>query len=384
MTYSPDLLVVVGARPNFMKAASVLDAARAAGLTAVLIHTGQHYDGDLSQVFFEDLGLPEPDIFLGVGSGTHTAQTTRIMVEFEAELAKIRPKVVVVVGDVNSTLACALVAVKEHVPVAHVEAGLRCYDPWMPEEINRRLTDHVSSALFTTSRDADENLLREGIDGTKIHFVGNTMIDTLLRFRQAAAERNAAAALGLDGRPYGVLTLHRPANVDALEQLENVLGAVMAVARQHPIVFPVHPRTRARLAGTRLAAELEAATGLVQVDPQGYLDFMSLVEGASVVLTDSGGIQEETTVLGVRCLTLRESTERPITVTEGSNVVVGTDPQRILEESELAFAAPKAVARRPELWDGHAGERIVEVLRRGLTSAATQHPGYERRASRAG
>ena len=357
-----DLLVVVGARPNFMKAASILPAAHAAGLTTTLLHTGQHYDADLSKIFFEELQLDEPDVSLGVGSGTHAAQTARVMIEFERELHRIQPKVVIVVGDVNSTLACALVAVKEHFPVAHVEAGLRCYDPWMPEEVNRRLTDHISSYLFTTSTDADENLRREGIAAEKIHFVGNTMIDTLLRFRDAAGARRAPQRFGLDGRPYAVLTLHRPSNVDEANHLEGLLDVALELSHDVPVVFPIHPRTRQRLAGTDLASRLEAAPSFIETDPLGYLDFVGLIDGAQLVLTDSGGIQEETTVLGVRCLTLRESTERPVTVSHGTNTVVGTDPDVILDAAREALTHDGQAGRSPELWDGLAGKRIVERL----------------------
>jgi UDP-N-acetylglucosamine 2-epimerase (non-hydrolysing) len=356
-----DLLVVVGARPNFMKAASVLPAARAAGLDTVLLHTGQHYDEGLSRVFFDELELDEPEVSLGVGSGSHAGQTAKIMLEFERELGRVRPSVVLVVGDVNSTLACALVAIKEHVPVAHVEAGLRCYDPWMPEEINRRLTDHLSTYLFTTSPDAAENLAAEGL--TKgVHFVGNTMIDTLLRFRDAARERRAAARYGLEGRDYAVLTLHRPDNVDEQGQLGRVLDAVVSIGRRTPVVFPVHPRTRKQLAGTELGRRLEAAEGVILADPLGYLDFVGLLDGARLVLTDSGGIQEETTVLGVPCLTLRPSTERPVTVTEGTNTVVGTDAAKILAAAHEILQGERGEPRRPELWDGRAGERIAAVL----------------------
>jgi UDP-N-acetylglucosamine 2-epimerase (non-hydrolysing) len=361
-----DLLVVVGARPNFMKAASILPAARAAGLTTRLVHTGQHYDADLSKIFFEELELDEPDVSLGVGSGTHATQTARVMLEFEGELAAIRPRVVIVVGDVNSTLACALVARKERYPVAHVEAGLRNYDPLMPEEINRRLTDHLSSHLFTTSVDADENLVREGIDPSTIYFVGNTMIDTLLRFRDAAAARAAPQRFGLDGKPYAVLTLHRPTNVDEPGRLEEVLEVAADLSAELPVVFPVHPRTRQRLEGTPVARKLQRHTTFIQTDPLGYLDFVGLLCDARVVLTDSGGIQEETTVLGVPCLTLRESTERPVTVSEGTNVVVGTNPDLIRTEARKAIAGDRPAARRPEKWDGLAGERIVDVLKHAL------------------
>ncbi len=358
-----DLLVVVGARPNFMKAASVVHSARQADLTCTLLHTGQHYDPELSRIFFDELELPPPDVFLGVGSGSHTVQKAKIMLGFEEELLGINPSVVVVVGDVNSTIACALVAVKEHYPVAHVEAGLRCYDPWMPEEINRRLCDHISTYLFTTSADADENLAREGITGDRVRLVGNTMIDTLLRFRDKARERRAPARYGLDGRDYCLVTLHRPNNVDDPESLKRVLEAVLVISRLVPVVFAIHPRTRERLASFGIEEILQREPGLIPSGPLGYLDFISLMSDARLVLTDSGGIQEETTVLGVPCLTLRESTERPVTVTHGSNRVVGTDQERIVEEALNVLESERAPVRTPELWDGAAGERIVGILR---------------------
>ena len=369
MTAVSDLLIVVGARPNFMKAASVVDAARRAGLGCTLLHTGQHYDADLSRVFFDELGLPEPDISLGVGSASHTAQTARVMLAFEEALRVVGPRVVVVIGDVNSTLACALVAAKERVPVAHVEAGLRCYDPGMAEEINRRLVDHISTYLFTTSRDADLNLRRENVPEESIHLVGNTMIDTLLRFRSVAAQRRTAEAFGLrDG--HCVLTLHRPETVDDPERLHDVLAGIAPVARVAPVVFPMHPRTRARLEGTA-AERLLAGSGFVCTPPLGYLDFVSLVDEARLVLTDSGGIQEETTVLGVPCLTLRPSTVRPITVTDGTNRVVGTDPTAIAYAAFEALEETRDGSHRiPELWDGHAGERIAQHLCAALDVAA--------------
>lgn len=371
LTYSAcvvDLLVVVGARPNFMKAASILPAARDAGLSTRLVHTGQHYDRDLSRVFFDELELDEPDASLGVGSGTHAGQTARVMLEFERVLDEIRPGIVLVVGDVNSTLACGLVAIKERYPVAHVEAGLRCYDPWMPEEVNRRLTDHLSTYLFTTSADADENLSAEGIDPSRVHLVGNTMIDTLLRFRDRANERKTAERLGVGQGPYIVLTLHRPDNVDDLGDLARILDAAIVTSRIAPLVFPVHPRTRRRLEESALGVRLAEEPGIHITDPLGYLDFISLIDGASLVMTDSGGLQEETTVLGVPCLTLRPSTERPVTVTQGTNKVVGTDPEVIVEETLAILGGGPVAPATPDLWDGHAGRRIAAVLKGELTS----------------
>jgi UDP-N-acetylglucosamine 2-epimerase (non-hydrolysing) len=355
-----DLLIVAGARPNFMKAASVVEAAARAGLSHALVHTGQHYDAELSDVFFAELGLPEPDAHLGVGSGSHAEQTARIMTAFEPELHRFDPAVVVVVGDVNSTLACSLVAAKEHYAIAHVEAGLRCHDFFMAEEINRRLCDHLSAFLFTTSRDARENLAREGIPDERIEFVGNTMIDTLLRSADAARARGAAERLGVSS-PYGLLTLHRPENVDRPELLAGLLGAARTIASDLPLVLPLHPRTAERIDRFGLRQELES--GDIVVCPSlGYLDFLGLLADAALVLTDSGGVQEEATVLGVPCLTLRESTERPITVEAGTNRVVGTRPEDVVAAAKAVLAGDRRPGEIPELWDGRAGERIAARL----------------------
>jgi UDP-N-acetylglucosamine 2-epimerase (non-hydrolysing) len=361
-----DLLIVVGARPNFMKAASLVRAAEERGLGCTLLHTGQHYDDDLSRVFFDELALPEPDIYLGVGSGSHATQTARIMLAFEQELLREKPAVVVVVGDVNSTLACSLVAAKEHYPVAHVEAGLRSFDRGMPEEINRTVCDHLSDYLFTTAREADENLLREGIPAERIFFVGNTMIDTLLRFRDQVRATNAPERFGVTAGSYAVVTLHRPENVDGYESLAGLVEALLVVGRCLPVVFPVHPRTEEKLARHGLDATLRREPGVRLQGPIGYLDFMGLCADARLVLTDSGGVQEETTVLGVPCVTMRESTERPITVVEGTNRVVGRDPERIVEEALQILESPRRPARIPELWDGNAGQRIISHLEAAL------------------
>jgi UDP-N-acetylglucosamine 2-epimerase (non-hydrolysing) len=364
-----ELLLAVGARPNFMKAASVAEAARASDVACTIVHTGQHYDDELSRIFFEELNLPRPAVDLGVGSGTHAGQTARVMLAFEPELRRIDPSVVVVVGDVNSTLACALVAAKEHYPVAHVEAGLRSYDERMPEEINRRLCDHTSAFLFTPSRDADENLIREGIPEERISFVGNTMIDTLLRFEEVARARQFPERLGLTGGHYVALTMHRPETVDDPSTLREVVDAISAISAQAPVVFPVHPRTRARLADGALLDRLRSDPNLILLPPLGYLDFLGLIAEAAAILTDSGGVQEETTVLGRPCLTLRESTERPVTVTEGTNQVVGVDAAKIAAETIRLLDSPVAAAKHvPELWDGKAGERIVALLGRALES----------------
>jgi UDP-N-acetylglucosamine 2-epimerase (non-hydrolysing) len=350
---------VVGARPNFMKVAPVLRVLARRGVTQRLVHTGQHYDARMSDVFFEDLGLPEPDVHLGVGSGSHAEQTARVMLSLERALAEMpRPDWVLVPGDVNSTLAATLVAEKTGLRVAHLEAGLRSFDRAMPEELNRVATDHLADLLLTPSADADANLAREGIAPERVVRVGNTMIDSLLLALPRARERGAPARLGLAAREYAVVTLHRPSNVDDAATLARLLGALAAIARELPVVFPVHPRTRARLAAPGLAA---AASALRLLEPLGYLDFLSLVADARLVLTDSGGLQEETTALGVPCLTVRENTERPITVEEGTNEVVGTDPVRVVVAARAALGGRRP-ARCPELWDGRAGERVAEAL----------------------
>jgi UDP-N-acetylglucosamine 2-epimerase (non-hydrolysing) len=358
------ILSVAGARPNFMKIAPISAELRRwpALFDSRIVHTGQHYDEKLSQIFFDELGIPRPDVNLDVGSSSHAQQTAAIMVAFESIVRESQPDLVVVVGDVNSTIACALVAVKLSVPVAHVEAGLRSFDRRMPEEVNRVLTDQISELLFTTEESAAENLRREGVDDRKVHFVGNVMIDTLLAHRERARELNVSARFGLSPRTYGLMTLHRPSNVDDLDTLEPLLGAIARIARDLPIVFPVHPRTRPMLSRSTQAASMVADGRLRVIDPLGYLDFVSLLETAGVVLTDSGGIQEETTILGVPCLTLRENTERPITETHGTNQVVGTSAERILEGwRRIVGGLP--VRPPPPLWDGHAASRIVAVLR---------------------
>ncbi len=354
-----EVLHVVGARPNFMKIAPVMRALRGRGVRQRLIHTGQHYDARMSDAFFADLRLPEPDAHLGGGAGTHAEQTARVMLAFERALTTgPRPDLVLVPGDVNSTLAAALVAVKLGLRVAHLEAGLRSFDRSMPEEHNRVLTDHLADLLLTPSADADENLLREGLARARIARVGNVMIDTLLENLPAARARRVAEKLGI-ADPYAVVTLHRPSNVDGVSALARLVGALVEIAALVPVVFPVHPRTRARLNHPRLGG---AAAALRLCEPLGYLDFLSLASGARLVLTDSGGLQEETTALGIPCLTLRESTERPITVTEGTNTVVGTAPERIVTEARRALAGQGKTGRRPELWDGRAAERVAEAI----------------------
>ena len=358
------ILNVVGARPNLMKIAPLVEEMRRyPGIEQTLLHTGQHYDERMSQVFFDELDIPKPDIYLGVGSGSHAEQTARVMVAFEEVLLQHEPDAVVVVGDVNSTLACAVTAVKLWVPVAHVEAGLRSFDRRMPEEINRIVTDAVSDFLFTTSRDADENLRREGVSLDRMFFVGNVMIDTLNKHRPRAEQLGTPTRFDLEPSRYVLLTLHRPSNVDVPQVFSGILDALTVIQRDVPILFPAHPRTVKRIAEFGFAERLAAARNLRIVEPLGYLEFLDLMMHAKLVLTDSGGIQEETTILSVPCLTLRENTERPVTTAEGTNVLVGTNPARIVTETQRVLAGESKVGRVPELWDGHAAARIVAILR---------------------
>ena len=372
------ILCVVGARPNFMKMAPILRAfaAHAPPMPALLVHTGQHYDRDMSDRLFEDLRLPQPDINLEVGSGSHAVQTAEVMRRFEPVIDERGPSAVLVVGDVNSTLACTLVAVKKGVPVVHVEAGLRSYDRKMPEEVNRVLTDQVADRLYTTERSAEANLLREGIAAERVCFVGNVMIDSLLDNKAQA--RAAAATLqqhGLDPallkhpRGYGVVTLHRPSNVDEQATLAALLQVLAEVAAQLPLVFVLHPRTRANLERFGLSGLLDVRRVAI-LPPQGYLEMLGLMAPAALVLTDSGGLQEETTALGIPCLTMRENTERPITVAQGTNTMVGRDRSAILQGVAEILAGRGKRGRVPELWDGHAAERIARDLSRWLSTTA--------------
>lgn len=356
------ILNVVGARPNFMKAAPLVRALRERGEAALLIHTGQHYDAGMSRVFFEDLALPEPDAFLGVGSGSHAEQTGRVMTAIERVILDEHPDLVVVFGDVNSTLATALVAAKLHVPVAHVEAGLRSRDRTMPEEINRIVTDTLSELLLTPSRDADENLLAEGVPAEKIFFVGNIMIDSLVAGLARAEASDVLERLDLEPRTYAVLTLHRPANVDDPKVLLGLMGAIHRVSEELPVVFPCHPRTASRLAAASAYADLASRGDIRRIQPLGYLDFLRLTSQSRLVLTDSGGLQEETTYLGIPCVTIRENTERPITITQGTNVLAGTDPARVEECARAALAREPGAAPPPERWDGRTAERIADVF----------------------
>ena len=364
------VMCVVGARPNFMKMAPILRAlaAHRPPLPMLLVHTGQHYDQGMSHQLFVDLGLPLPDINLEVGSGSHAVQTAEVMRRFEPALDEHKPSCVVVVGDVNSTLACTLVAVKKGVPVAHVEAGLRSYDRSMPEEINRILTDQVADRLYTTERSAEGNLLREGIAAERVCFTGNVMIDSLrsnLPQARSAAEtlrlHGADPALLANPAGYGVVTLHRPSNVDDAETLRTLLGVLGEVAARLPLVFALHPRTRANIERFGLAGLIDPQR-MALLPPQGYLEMLGLMAGATLVLTDSGGLQEETTALGVPCLTLRENTERPITVEQGTNTLVGRDRGAILDGVGQILAGAGKRGRVPEFWDGHAAERIAADL----------------------
>lgn len=351
-------MCVAGARPNFMKVKPVMDALEARGAEVVLVHTGQHYDEAMNDVFFRDLGLRPPDRHLGAGSGTHAEQAARVMVAFEPVVAEVAPDIVVVVGDVTSTLACGLVAARAATLLAHVEAGLRSRDWSMPEEVNRTVTDRLSDYLLAPSPDAAGNLRAEGYRDDQIHLVGNVMIDTLLANRERALASGSLERLGLASGEYGLVTLHRPANVDSPATLARLVGALAKISEEVPLILPAHPRAAASL------RELAPADRVRVIPPAGYLDFVALEAGARIVLTDSAGVQEETTVLGVPCMTLRDNTERPITVSEGTNVLAGRDPARIVEIAQRILASPPA-PRRPGLWDGHAGERIAEVLLTG-------------------
>lgn len=328
----------------------------------MILHTGQHYDEKMSKVFFEDLGMPEPAIYLGIGSGTHAEQTAKIMIEFEKVLEKEMPEIVVVVGDVNSTLACSIVAAKMLVPVVHVEAGLRSGDRTMPEEINRIVTDSISDLLFVSEPSGTYNLIQEGVPDEKVFFVGNIMIDSLVEHVQKANQSDVLKRLGLEPKKYTLVTLHRPSNVDEKENLEKILRIFAEVASKSKIVFPIHPRTRKRIEDFGLLEKVNEISGLELVDPQGYIEFLRLMKDAALVLTDSGGIQEETTVLGVPCLTMRENTERPVTIEVGTNLLVGTDEDEVKERALEILSGHSKKGKIPEKWDGRTAGRIVEVL----------------------
>jgi UDP-N-acetylglucosamine 2-epimerase (non-hydrolysing) len=346
-------LLVAGARPNFMKIAPILSALELDGVETSLVHSGQHYDAAMSDVFFRDLGMRAPDSHLGAGSGSHAAQTARVMTSFEPVLDEFGADVVVVVGDVNSTIACSLVAAKKGIRVAHVEAGLRSRDWSMPEEVNRVVTDRLSDVLLAPSDDAAANLRSEGYHDDQIHVVGNVMVDSLMQNLDRARAGSTLADLGVAPREYGLVTLHRPSNVDDPEVFERLMSAVGTVAQRLPLIFPVRKRVE----------QYGAVDGLQLIEPAGYLDFIALQDGARLVLTDSGGIQEETTMLGVPCLTLRTTTERPITIEQGSNTLVGTGREAIERAAAEVLDQPLREFLRPPLWDGKAATRISEVLR---------------------
>lgn len=361
------VFLVAGGRPNFMKISPIYEEMRKyrSYFNPIIVHTGQHYDANMSDVFFKNLGLNKPDIFLRTGSGSHGQQTGKIMIEFEKQLLKERPDLVIVVGDVNSTLACSITSVKQHVLVAHVESGLRSFDRTMPEEINRIVTDSVSDFLFTTAEDANKNLLREGIPKKKIYFVGNVMIDSLYKIKSESDKSDILRKLGIINKNYITLTLHRPSNVDEKEKLVNILDAVKEIQKEIKVVFPVHPRTIKMIKKFRLKTLLKNMENLLLTEPLGYLDFSKLMACSKLIMTDSGGIQEESTILNIPCLTLRENTERPITVSQGTNVLVGNSTDKILSGASKIINSNSCVRPHPvpKFWDGKASVRIVRVLR---------------------
>jgi UDP-N-acetylglucosamine 2-epimerase (non-hydrolysing) len=372
------IMLVAGARPNFMKIAPLYRELRRRSdmFEPVLVHTGQHYDVNMSDVFFRDLEIPEPDVFLGVGSGTHAEQTAAVMVSFEKTCLEQRPDMVVVVGDVNSTMACAITAVKLGIPVAHVEAGLRSCDRSMPEEINRLVTDSISDLLLTPSPDGDENLLQEGCSPDKIHRVGNIMIDSLTFILPKVRMTDVCSRIGVKPNEYGLITLHRPANVDTRESLEKIVDIVIRASAELNVVFPMHPRTSGRLETFGLMPLLRSSARIILLEPLGYTEFMNLLVNARLVLTDSGGIQEETTYLGIPCLTLRPNTERPVTITEGTNELTTFDTVNSAIEKVCRGQWKKGTV--PDLWDGMTAKRIVDVLGRTLSERDTTTSAQEK------
>jgi len=357
------ILNIVGARPNFMKIAPIMEAMnKKPGVTPVLLHTGQHYDKKMSKLFFEELGIPRPDINLEIGSASHAEQTGRVMIAFEKSLLSIKPDITVVVGDVNSTIACAMVSVKLGIPVAHVEAGLRSFDRDMPEEINRILTDSISSYLFVTEESGMKNLANEGVSKEKVHFVGNVMIDTLLKHKKRAEKSKICEELGVERGKYAVVTLHRPSNVDSLSGWNNIIPMLERMSEKIKTVFPIHPRTIGSLKELGLFEVVQGMGNIKIVPPFGYLDFLKLMSDSKLVVTDSGGMQEETTVLGVPCITMRENTERPSTVAIGTNTIVGQNSEMAMEYVQKILTGKYKEGKTPPLWDGKAAERIVDIL----------------------
>ena len=356
------VILVVGARPNFMKIAPIHAELGRRGISRIILHTGQHYDENMSKVFFDDLGMPQPDIYLGIGSGSHATQTAKVMVEFEKVCKEHNPSMVIVVGDVNSTVACSMVCAKEWIPCAHVEAGLRSFDREMPEEINRLITDAIADYLLTPSPDGDENLRNEGVSEERIKRVGNVMIDSLFNNLERSKNSTIHSDLNIEKGNYGVLTLHRPSNVDEKDVFTVIIGALEEIGSKIPLVFPLHPRTKNRAEQFGLTKRLESIPNIVLTGPAGYLDFVALMAESKLVLTDSGGLQEETTALGIPCLTLRDNTERPITVTEVTNTIVGNDPQVIIDAAIEVIENGGKAGRIPELWDGKTATRIADII----------------------
>ena len=357
------IINVVGARPNFMKIAPIQRVMqKKKEMEVTLVHTGQHYDKKMSKLFFDDLQLPQPDIYLNVGSASHAVQTAKVMIEFEEVLLSVKPDLVIVVGDVNSTAACSIVASKMGIQIAHVEAGLRSFDRKMPEEINRILTDVISDLLFVTEKSGLANLQKEGISNSKVHFVGNVMIDSLVYFLQKSSHSKILKDFGLESGNFVLVTLHRPSNVDDYDNFIKLLNAFESIEKEIEIIFPIHPRTRKMIEQFQLKSKIDSMKNLKLLDPLGYLDFMNLMKNAKFVLTDSGGIQEETTYLGIPCLTLRENTERPVTVEIGTNIIVGTNTDLIVDEAFKNIDGKGKKGSIPELWDGKAAERIVSIL----------------------
>jgi len=358
------VICVCGARPNFMKVAPLMRAFKDAGVfKTLLVHTGQHYDENMSKLFFDDLDIPRPDTNLEVGPGSHAFQTAEIMKRFEPVILDFKPHYVVVVGDVNSTIACGLVAVKLGIKLAHVEAGLRSFDRTMPEEINRILTDSISDLLFVTEQSGIDNLRNEGINSDNVHFVGNVMIDTLLANREKAQNSDVLSRVGLSSKNFGVVTLHRPSNVDDLSRFGEIIAAFGEIQKELKLVFPMHPRTRENIVNTALENRIKAMKNLILLEPVGYLDFLCLMSNAVLVMTDSGGIQEETTILGIPCMTLRRSTERPVTITHGTNRLVRVTAEDIMREyRRMVDHGTSICSRVPKFWDGKAADRIVKIL----------------------
>ena len=356
------IILVVGARPNFMKIAPLYDELESRDMPVILVHTGQHYDENMSKIFFDELGMPKPDIYLGVGSESHAKQTAKIMIDFEKVCLENQPLMVVVAGDVNSTIACALVASKLSIPVSHVEAGLRSFDMNMPEEINRILTDRISDLLFTPSPDADKNLLKEGAKPERIKLVGNIMIDSLLNHSEMSKKSNVHERFKIKREGYALVTMHRPSNVDYEMVLSGIIDALEIVSEEMPIVFPAHPRTANMISEFGLDNRINHNPNFMMKEPLGYLDFVALMKHAKVVITDSGGLQEETTALGIPCITIRENTERPITIEQGTNTVVGNSKESIIKEWKNILKTGGKKGRIPEMWDGKTAERISDII----------------------